>query len=393
MFVKRYIANDMKDAMEKIRRDLGPDAIILNSRPIRRKSAFGFLQKRLIEVVVAYEPKESKSQRIEMTPVPPKAEEPVLVAAPVAVSAAPSGVAVKVAEAEKIEKLSSKLDALQEAVKDFTVKMKAADNETLLNFSPAVAALYDGFLERDVHDKLARKLALDVQKVSEKLSIKPEEVAEQFILEKLGEAVPIRIKKFKRNVILLVGPTGVGKTTTIVKLAGLFALAQELKVALINTDTYRIAAHEQLKTYADILNVPVSIVYSPPELADALKDYEDMDVVLIDTAGKSPNDAAHREEIKNLVKYGEADEVLLVVSVSTSCNACKDIIKSYSFLEDYKVLVTKLDEVNVWGNVLNIVNFAGKPLSYVTAGQNVPNDIELADVAKIAGNILGRVES
>ncbi len=393
MFVKRYIANDMKDAMEKIRKDLGPDAIILNSRPIRRKNVFGFLQKRLIEVVVAYEPKETKAQRAE-TPAPPKAEEPVPVLQPAGAAApAAAGTAVKVAEAEKIERLSSKLDALQEAVKDFTVKMKAADGETLLNFTPSATDLYDGLVEHDVQDKLARKLALDAQKISEKLSINPREVAEQFILEKLGQAVPIRIKKFKRNVILLVGPTGVGKTTTIVKLAGLFALAQELKVALINTDTYRIAAHEQLKTYADILKIPVSIVYSPPELADALKEYEDMDVVLIDTAGKSPNDEKHREEIKNLVKYGEADEVLLVVSVSTSCNACKDIIKSYSFLEDFKVLVTKLDEVNVWGNVLNIVNFAGKPISYVTTGQNVPNDIELADVAKITGNILGRVES
>jgi flagellar biosynthesis protein FlhF len=391
MFVKRYIANDMKDAMEKIRRDLGPDAIILNSRPIRRKNAFGFLQKRLIEVVVAYEPKEAaRPQRTEPT-IQPVLSEPageadrVRTATAVATATKP----VDKADVEKIDRLSSKLDALQEAVKDFTVKMKVADNETLLNLTPPVAELYERLMEHDVQDRLAKKLALDAQKISEKLSIQPEMVAEQFILEKLGDPAPIRIKKFKRNVILLVGPTGVGKTTTIVKLAGLFALAQELKVALINSDTYRIAAHEQLKTYADILNVPLSIVYSPPELADALKEYEDMDVVLIDTAGKSPNDEAHREEIKSLVKYGEADEVLLVVSVSTSCKACKEIIRSYSFLEDYKVLVTKLDEVNVWGNVLNIISFAGKPLCYVTNGQNVPNDIELADTAKIAKNILG----
>jgi flagellar biosynthesis protein FlhF len=380
VFVKRYIAKDMPEAMEKIRKDLGPDAVILSNRRIHSRGIGALFKKKLLEVVVAYEPTAEKPMRAEHAERPrqeifvPEQAKP----------------AVSVEDLTKLDVLNVKIEQLQGVVKDFTEKITIADKDTA-KFSPEVALLYDRMIYRDVNEEIARRLAVNTQEVMVKMSVNPNMVMEQLVLESLGDPSQIRLKKFKTNVIILVGPTGVGKTTTVVKLAGLFTCGYGLKVGLVNTDTYRIAAQEQIKTYADIMDIPLCTVYSPDELEEALKSMEERDVVLIDTAGKSPSDEAYKKEIRTLIEKTEADEVLLTISVVTGFHACKDIITNYSFLKDYKIIITKMDEVSVWGNVLNIVSFAGKPLTYLTIGQNVPDDIEQADTQKITSNILGSV--
>ena len=188
---------------------------------------------------------------------------------------------------------------------------------------------------------------------------------------------------------MFIGPTGVGKTTTLAKIAANYLLNSKKKVGLITTDTYRIAAVEQLKTYAEILGLPLSIVYSPNEIVDAIAQYSDKDIVLIDTAGRSHNNKAQMEEISAWIEASRADEVYLLVSMTTSNRNLRELVKNYSFLKNYKILLTKFDESPVVGMIINIRLLTGMKLSYITTGQNVPDDIEVADIDKILRTLLG----
>ena len=222
MFVKRYIAKDMPEAMEKIRKDLGPDAVILSNRRIHSPGIAGFFKKKLLEVVVAYEPTMEKAMRTERQEKQKKEvprEEPQKPIAPVPTQ-----------DTAQIHALNDRIEQLQGVVRDFTEKITIVDKDTVLKFSPEVAALYERMLSRDVNEEIARKLAVNTQEVMVKMSVNPNMVMEQLVLEALGDPSQIKLKKFKTNVIILVGPTGVGKTTTVVKLAGLFTCGYGLKV-------------------------------------------------------------------------------------------------------------------------------------------------------------------
>ena len=369
MFVKRYIVKDMPEAMDKIRRELGPDAMILSSKPVRRKGFAGYFSKRLIEVMVAYEPTTNKAVRaVQKNIEAPKAE-------------APAG-------NEKIDQLSSQLEELKSAVEVFTEKIITVDRQTTLKYTPPVMRIYHRLVQTDVREDLARRIAAETQQIVARTSGSAGDVADDLLADILGEPAAIKLKKYKKNVIMLVGPTGVGKTTTLVKLAGLYAIDQGLKVGCINADTFRVAAKEQLKTYSEIMEIPLCTVYSPQEMEKALLTMQDRDVVLVDTAGKSTANSEYRKEIEQYIQSCEVDEVLLAISASMSSSACKELIANYSFLDNYKIIITKVDEVSTWGNLINIAEFAKKPLAFMTIGQNVPYDIERPDVAKITKRVL-----
>ena len=361
--------------MEKIRKELGPDAIILSSRHIRARGLGGFFKKKLLEVVVAYEPLSGKNVNQEQTKklVP---DEKI------------SGNA-GTEDIQKIELLNSKISELQNVVRNFAEKIKIADKETTMQFTPEILALYNKLTEQDINEEIAKEISLKTQDIANKTTEDPGGIARQLIMEELGDPAVIKLRKYTRNVIMFVGPTGVGKTTTLVKLASMYSVQEGLKVALINADTYRVAAQEQLKTYADIMGIPLYTVYKPEEMRSALKELEDADVVLIDTAGKCSSDENYHRDIEEYITLSAADEVLMTLSVVTGYHACKEIIRNYSFVKDYKIVLTKTDEVSVWGNILNIATFARRPIVYITTGQNVPDDIEKADIQKIANNILG----
>jgi flagellar biosynthesis protein FlhF len=206
----------------------------------------------------------------------------------------------------------------------------------------------------------------------------------------LGKPDTIQDKSNGKPVtVIFVGPTGVGKTTTLAKIAANYLLNRKKTVGLITADTYRIAAVEQLKTYAEILGIPVSVAYTPAEMKEAVSLHSDKDLILIDTAGRSHKNKAQFEELKALIAASAADEVYLVLSATTSQRNCREILNSYSFLSDYKLLFTKADETPVLGIILNVRYMTGKSLSYITTGQSVPDDIETANIDKITKNLMG----
>lgn len=293
-------------------------------------------------------------------------------------------------EIQKISNLENKLDALSTTLGTLVNKMQLSKDTVRGSYPAAVEELLLSLMENDVHEEFAHKMAREAAEILHRQNADAHDVMEQLIRQTIGEPAPLKIRRFQRTVVMLVGPTGVGKTTTLAKLAAIYQLNHHAKVGVITTDTFRIAAVQQLKTYAEILEIPISVVYSPSDIADALRDHEDKDIVLIDTAGKSPNDTTLEAEISELIKNSDCDEIHLVLSATTGFTGLLNIINTYSFLRDYKVLFTKLDETPSWGMILNTKFLTDKPISYLAAGQTVPDDIEVMTPRKIVDRLLGQ---
>ena len=331
-----------------------------------------------IEKLESVKPETAKSATAKCEPVPEEEEK---------IAAAPQAfVEIETEESP----LSDQIASLKDAVQDFTQRMSLMTKDSTLALPPDILNLYSGLIERDVPEEMARQLAAQTQVALSRRSVKAETAAQQIIMDRLGATSPIKLKANRQNVLFFVGPTGAGKTTTLVKLACMLMLEHKLKVGLINMDTYRIGAMEHMRIYADIMDIPMRTAYTDADLRQSLDELADRDFVLVDTAGKSPGDENYQKEISECLKTAQADEVFVVISVATGHRATREIIGSYSFLSDYKLILTKLDEVSAWGNVLLIKELTGRPLSYVTMGQNVPDDIRPADTKKLADNIAGK---
>lgn len=254
--------------------------------------------------------------------------------------------------------------------------------------------IYGIMLENEINEKYANVILEDIEKVvrgGSSVDYILSSIYQKMIL-KFGQPRPIEFGEKKPKVVFFIGPTGVGKTTTIAKVASKFKLDAGKKVALLSADTYRIAAAEQLKTYANILDTPFSIVYAPEELNQAIAQLADYDLILVDTAGFSHKNMEQKDDIKKLVnsldkKYEK--EVFLVVSATAKYKDLVNIADVYHDIADYKLIFTKLDETSAYGNLLNIRLYSGADLSYTTNGQNVPDDIELFHTQKIVKQLLG----
>jgi flagellar biosynthesis protein FlhF len=185
----------------------------------------------------------------------------------------------------------------------------------------------------------------------------------------------------------------VGKSTTLAKLASLAAYKDHHSVGLITTDTYRVAAVEQLKVYARLLKLPLQVVSNRKEMQTALRAFANRDLVLIDTAGQSPNDRSRLREIEDLLKGGKKIHPYLVLSATTKHSDTKDILRRFEPVGYKKLILTKLDESRSHGILLNAPHWSGCPITYLGVGQDVPGDIEVATrerVADLVLNLTGR---
>jgi flagellar biosynthesis protein FlhF len=209
---------------------------------------------------------------------------------------------------------------------------------------------------------------------------------------RFGRPNTIELEKGRPRVLFFIGPTGVGKTTTIAKIASKCKVESNYRVAFITADTYRIAATEQLRVYADILDAPMDIVYSPEDLNGAISKLTDQELIFVDTAGFSHKNETQRMDMKRMIK-GLSDEyekeVYLVLSATTKYKDLLEIVDIYHEISDFKLIFTKLDETTAYGNILNIKLYSGADLSYITNGQNVPADLEVFNTQKIVKQLLG----
>lgn len=187
---------------------------------------------------------------------------------------------------------------------------------------------------------------------------------------------------------VLIGPTGVGKTTTIAKLASVYSLYKNKKVGLITLDTYRIGAVEQLKTYAEILSVPFDVILSIKDIPKVMEKMKDRDIIFIDTTGRNSKNIMQISEIRKFIEEIKPDKIHLVLSMTTKQNDLKKIINNYKLINYDNLILTKVDETDVYGSILSSIFYSNVPVSYIAAGQNVPEDIEEATFDKLYKLIL-----
>lgn len=375
MIIKKYTVNNMNEALTRIRYELGKDAIIVSQRKIRKGGFLGLFAKKMLEVTAAIDnnkssSKENMKEGIEAIKklMKNKVEED-------------RNTQKEESETKKECKSEDNNEILVKEVQEMRSMIKdMMDGQVLGNAQKSKLQLK--LEENDVDSKISDRIIKKVQAIDEE---KPEE-------EKLTEVVKDMIKvsvSETSNVLVLVGPTGVGKTTTIAKLAGRFSLIENKKVGLITIDTYRIGAVEQLKTYADIMNIPFNVVFTMKDMQAALEDMSYCDIILVDTTGRSSKNTMQISELRAFIDKVKTDNIHLVISCTTKNKDIDSIVNGYKTLNYNNVVITKLDETTTYGSILNILDRAKKPLSFITTGQNVPDDIKTMTSEELTKLILG----
>lgn len=287
---------------------------------------------------------------------------------------------VESAEQKRIKQLEAEI-----------AQMKSMLAEVLGKESPKVTiTLHEALKRQDVSEEILNEMSdtsIDYRSGAAKWTLS------SYFSENLKFAEGIKLSRRGAKIVALVGTTGVGKTTTLAKIAAKFVLEQGIGAALITADTYRISAVEQLKTYSDILGLPIEIVYTPQELALAIERHQDKELILIDTAGRSQYSEAQMYELQEFLKANPRIEKHLVISASVKLNDAKEIVKKFSAVEPEKIIITKIDETANFGTVINLLRNEKLPLSYLTTGQSVPDDIEIGNADTLAEIMLKKIDA
>ncbi|MCH5274797.1 MAG: flagellar biosynthesis protein FlhF [Lachnospiraceae bacterium] len=410
MIIKKYQGKTEEEATELARKELGDGIIVMNVKNVKKKGFFAFFSRPLVEVTVALE---EETERF----VPVKREAPIPAQGGFTKNTPITNAWRKQAEeasdksSTEMNVIGEKLDSLQslleqqfqksqnqesekeeESVPEKPVKqIEEPKSEELVKF---MKLMYNMMLENEVDEKYINQIMDEIEKVHKPNMPFDYALANTYqkMILKFGPGTEIMPAGKGPKVIYFVGPTGVGKTTTIAKLASRFSVDEKKKVALLTADTYRIAAAEQLKTYAGILDAPFRVIYTIEELENALVEFKEFDYLFVDTAGHSHQNQAQKEAMSAFVRCldGQVEkEVYLVLSATTKYRDLLSIADSYREIADYKLIFTKLDETSAYGNLLNLALYTGASLAYVTFGQNVPEDMEKFNPQKTVKQLLG----
>lgn len=406
MNIKTFKGKTEEEAMALARKELGENAVKMAAKKLEPKGFFKKLFGSPVwEVTAAVDEPEVYERTVpKKTYVPNEANYVSKPAVP-----KPSEV---IAEEKKAEinsnAIEQKLDSIRKLFEDQIreqaqnkaapeekEKEKAETTETELPEKNIafLKLIFQQLIENEVEEKYVNQIITEIE-VSLKKEADVSKILSniyQKIVLKLGQTKTLEVVSGKTKYIFFIGPTGVGKTTTIAKLAYSLMEQRKAKVALLAADTYRIAAVDQLRTYAEIMNLPLFVIYSETELVEQKEDLERFDVILVDTAGRSHRNKEQRDDIERLVNAvpEDAREVYLVLSATTKYRDLVKITETYSQLAEYRLIFTKLDETGTIGNIFNIKMLTGAPLSYATNGQNVPDDISRMDPQSVARQLLG----
>lgn len=436
MTINKYQGKTKEEAIEKAKQELGAGAVVLNVKEIKPKGVLKALKGSVFEVTAAMEEKEKF-----VSPVPP-----AKMAGNVNTNATGStstdigtGVKTNTAIRESINLVTDEtvtipkmqhiqtqelvaqvqggtspmkdtsgtnegLEKRLENLSNILEKQLAVDGtrvdeklETPTNNPEGfqfVKMLYRTLLENDVNEKYVNQIMEEAEKVlhnGSSVDYILSNVYQKLIL-KFEQPDTIDLSGKKPKIIFFIGPTGVGKTTTLAKIASMYKVEKEKKIAFLTADTYRIAATEQLRIYANILDAPMSIIYTDEEMNAAIARVNDYDLIFVDTAGFSHRNEGQCSDMKKLINGLSEEyekEVYLVLSATTKYKDLIEMADIYKEIADYKLIFTKLDETTTYGNILNVKLYSGAKLSYMTTGQNVPDDIEVFDTQKIVKQLLG----
>jgi len=471
MRIEKYHAEDMQEAFRLIKSDLGPDAVVIQTRKVRL-GLLGWLKHPVYEVVAAVDDDAKPAKfAASVSLAPPKAARPAgpvgsresgvgsqaaraqtapatvtaPVRAPQGASPLPTASAARGAGAytsipenpaaprqapaalaggngsslapaetpptpdsrlltpgeagEQLNLQSSDITLLREMqgnMTELTTAMNRLSKQTqfgnIANFSTVLVNLYQRLVDQELAEDLAQDIVLRVNTELGSHGVGNYDLVREYVRKHVTELItvtgPPRLMSGKSKCIFLIGPTGVGKTTTLAKLAANYCLVEHKRVALVTVDTFRIAAIPQLRTYADIIGVPLEVVYTASELNEVLKRFADRDLILVDTPGGSPRNTKQLEVLKEYLDAVESKEVYLAVASPTKYRDMVEIFKRFSIASIDGLLFTKIDETDRFGPLVNLLNETKARLTYLTTGQNVPQDIELADSVKMAELLL-----
>ncbi len=396
MIIKRYLVSNMNEALTRIRYELGKDAIIISQRKVRKSGFKGFFSGKLVEVTAAVEnaadlnkTNNKKDGKIEdslsnikrlletsdKNTIIEKDENTTIAALNLSTN-------LKVEEKENSHPELVK-DSMHKEVSEMKALLNRVIENTLKDEIKKIDKIEEKLIDIDVDEEFHEEILSKIN------SIDDENVDKYELLRSAFEEVLLECSEDISGKIALVGPTGVGKTTTIAKLAGKLSLIDKKSVGLITVDTYRIGAIDQLKTYAEIMNIPFKVVITIKEMEEAINSMNDCDAILIDTTGRSSKNAMQISELRAFVEKANPDYVSMVISATTKNRDIVSILNGYSDLSYDNVIITKLDETTVYGSLYNIMKRSNKPVKYITTGQNVPNDIIFPTKEELARFILG----
>ncbi len=398
MIIKKFQANTETEAIMLAKEELGKDAIVMNIKTISPKGLYKLFRKPLVEITAAVDENITyKTER--QRPAPPVTPVRKQVLPDIIYddkpAAAPSAIEAKLNNLQSLleKQLRDKEELSREKEAQPMEKEKEAAKATQTNKNLACLQLiYNQLVSNEVDEKFANQIVTEIEGNLKKDASMDNILASiyQKIILKLGQPKTIEIGEAKPKFVFFIGPTGVGKTTTIAKIASKFKMKDKAKIAFLTADTYRIAAVEQLRTYGNILGIPLKVIYSVDELQTAKQEFSDYDIVFVDTAGRSHRSREQRDDIELLIDtIPEAErEVYLVLSATTKYLDLIKITEAYTEIVDYSLIFTKLDETSTIGNLFNVRMLTEANLSYATFGQNVPDDIEKVDAQNIAKQLL-----
>lgn len=393
MQIKKYIATTLKEAVAQMKKELGKDAIVLQSKTVPRNGIFDYSGSEQVEILAAVDHDKGQftgkrsgashsterfrpeNSRTVIPPVPPSPERQV--------------------DPRDVELLKSDIKEIRATIGKVADFLKYRNLPAL---PENLLLILKQMLDNEVEEKLAKQIIQEVH-----VSLKGEEYQDlrlivNMVIDKVGGYIKVPSssdhgKSKGALVTVLVGPTGVGKTTTLAKLASNAKLVDGQRVAIISSDTFRIGAIEQLRTFAGIADIPFQVVYTPDEMEQAVVRFKSMDRIFIDTTGRCQRDKHHLQEMAQMVSTAHADEVHLVISATTKFTDMKDVFDNFRGMGYNRLLFTKLDETTTLGALLNILQYEKKPVSYITMGQTVPDDIEPIRTNRLARLILRRKQS
>lgn len=375
----------MPEAMKIIRAELGNDAVILNSRIVQTGGFLGFFKKRNIEVIAAVDPKPAQpSTSIGKENIKINRQE----------TNSPNvkkDVVSTISQPEK-HKVSDELFSEITELKALMKNISISDAQKPLLPDP-IQKVNQILKEQEINEHIIEKI---VGKLLEKWFLTGANATNHTIISWASEELSKNCShltfggiSFNKKFVNVVGPTGVGKTTTLAKMAADCVLKHKKKVAFITTDTYRIAAIDQLKTYAKILNVPIEVCYNIQDFEEATKKFFDYDVVLIDTAGRNFRNQQYVDDLKKIIDFNNEMETFLVLALTSKQKDMEDIFQQFSTIHIDKMIFTKVDETSNFGSMISLIDKYQTGVAYLTNGQDVPDDLITATPEVIANTILG----